>query len=239
MNNIDRAGSPLLQQHRSELLRSLQLLWRPPRPALKAAQPFASEGNSNGVLPTARLRVSTERCFSLASPVSSFDVKVMAHARNFWHCFLFFHLSLQTPNLSMNVLFLSSILVGSLSLTTLAECYHPNGKVQIQANHAPCADVLNNPLNTMCCAINRSNPSEGFVKDGLTADVCLPNGLCKQVSRQDESSPLEPVYFREECTVADWEGGRCLTVCFSNSVCQCPKRFQSRPLICYRSVAML
>ncbi|KAJ4993987.1 hypothetical protein SVAN01_00464 [Stagonosporopsis vannaccii] len=118
----------------------------------------------------------------------------------------------------MRALLFSSISIGILSTSALADCRHPNGDVQTDAYHAPCADVLNNPLNTMCCAIDRPNPSEGFAKDGITADVCLPNGLCKQVSRQDEKTPLKPVYYREECTVAGWKSGKCLSVCLSNSV---------------------
>lgn len=112
-----------------------------------------------------------------------------------------------------------SVIVGALCATTQADCRHPNGNVQTDPYHAPCAEVLNNPLNTMCCAIERPNPTEGLSKNGLAADVCLPNGLCKQSWMQDENSTLQTHYYREECTVTDWKNGKCLTVCLSNSVC--------------------
>ncbi|KAJ8111904.1 hypothetical protein OPT61_g5613 [Boeremia exigua] len=112
----------------------------------------------------------------------------------------------------------ASIIVGLFGITARADCRHPNGNLQTDLYHASCAGVLDNPLNTMCCAIERPNPSEGLSQDGLTADVCLPNGLCKQSSRQDENSSVITTYFREECTVADWKSGKCLSICLSNSV---------------------
>lgn len=122
----------------------------------------------------------------------------------------------QTPRVEMRTVLLS-ILIAALSATAHADCRHPNGNIQTDAYHAPCADVLNDPRNTMCCAIERPNPSGGFIKNGFTADVCLPNGLCKQDYRNDDST-LQTQYWREECTVAGWKSGKCLSVCLSVSV---------------------
>ena len=118
----------------------------------------------------------------------------------------------------MRILVLSAIILNSLITTVHADCRHPNGNVQTDGYHAPCAEVLGNPLNTMCCAIERSNPSEGLSSNGLTADVCLPNGLCKLAWREDENSTMSTRYWREECTVDGWKNGRCLSVCLTNSV---------------------
>jgi hypothetical protein len=111
------------------------------------------------------------------------------------------------------------ILIAALSATAHADCRHPNGNIQTDAYHAPCADVLNDPLNTMCCAIERPNPSGGLAKNGFAADVCLPNGLCQQNWKDAEDSVLQTHYYREECTVAGWKSGKCLSVCLSVSVC--------------------
>lgn len=113
---------------------------------------------------------------------------------------------------------LLAILLGVLGTKTHADCYHPNGLIQTDAYHAPCSDVLNNPLNTMCCAIDRKNPSGGVITDGYSADICLPNGLCKQSWKDNENSTTSTSYYREECTVKDWKSGKCLAVCLSNSV---------------------
>lgn len=126
--------------------------------------------------------------------------------------------TLAITKITMRIPLLSFVLIGALSSTTKADCRHPNGNIQTDPYHAPCADVLDNPLNNMCCAIERPNPSEGFSKDGLSADVCLSNGLCKQSWRQDENSSVTTHYYREECTFTDWKSGKCLSVCLSNSV---------------------
>ncbi|UPX14559.1 uncharacterized protein EKO05_0005037 [Ascochyta rabiei] len=118
----------------------------------------------------------------------------------------------------MSILFLSSILFSVLIATVLADCRHPNGLLQTDPYHAPCSDVLKNPLNTMCCAIDRPNPNGGYSTNGYNADVCLPNGLCQQSWKTSEDSKVTVEYYREECTVKDWTNGKCLSVCLSNSV---------------------
>ena len=75
---------------------------------------------------------------------------------------------------------LFALLLGVLGTGTRADCFHPNGLIETDAYHAPCSEVLDNPLNKMCCAINRKTPSEGISANGYSADLCLPNGLCKQ-----------------------------------------------------------
>ncbi|XP_014557578.1 hypothetical protein COCVIDRAFT_15168 [Bipolaris victoriae FI3] len=113
---------------------------------------------------------------------------------------------------------LFAIIWSALPVAVLSACRHPNGNLQTDAYHAPCAEVLGNPLNTMCCAIERPNPSEGIYANGFAADVCLPNGLCKQAWRRDENSTTNIQYYREECTVEGWKNGSCLSVCLSTSV---------------------
>ena len=111
-----------------------------------------------------------------------------------------------------------SSFLAALIASTNADCRHPNGNIQTDAYHAPCSEKLGNPLNTMCCATERPNPSGGFSADGLSADLCLPNGLCLQSWTPDENSTARFEYYREECTVEGWKNGSCLSVCLSNSV---------------------
>lgn len=110
------------------------------------------------------------------------------------------------------------VLLGTFVASTHADCRHPNGNIQTDAYHTSCSEVLGNPLNTMCCAIDRPNPSGGYSADGLAADICLPNGLCLQKWTPDENSTTRIEYYREECQVEGWKNGSCLSVCLSNSV---------------------
>lgn len=119
---------------------------------------------------------------------------------------------------NMRSITFASVLLGAFVASTHADCRHPNGNIQTDAYHAPCSEALGNPLNTMCCAIDRPNPSGGYSADGLAADLCLPNGLCQQKWTPDENSTTRIEYYREECTVEGWKNGSCLSVCLSNSV---------------------
>lgn len=134
----------------------------------------------------------------------------------------------------MRIVSLSIVLFSFLVPGTRADCHHPNGLIQTDPYHAPCGDVLNNSLNTMCCAIDRPNPPGGFSTNGYNADVCLPNGLCLQSWKRDENSTVTIEYYREECTVQDWKIGKCLSVCLSNSVCNQSVMSAIKQLMCHQ-----
>lgn len=134
----------------------------------------------------------------------------------------------------MHIITSSSILLGVLTSFTHGDCRHPNGNIQTDAYHAPCGEVLGNPLNTMCCAIDRPNPSGGYSSNGLAADKCLPNGLCQLRWIPDDNSTMKTDYWREECTVEGWKNGSCLSVCLSNSVRNTTMHQHSPRLTCFR-----
>jgi hypothetical protein len=95
-----------------------------------------------------------------------------------------------------------------------AACYHPNGIQNTQPHHAPCSNDALNPLSTICCATERPNPAGGLIEDGFTNDICLENGICMNQYQKNRTDPkIYSEYFREECTVQNWQSGKCLTVC--------------------------
>lgn len=58
-----------------------------------------------------------------------------------------------------------------------ATCYFANGtalpKTPDYLEYQAC------PGSSICCGINRTNPSNGDPANGFTRDECLPNGLCQ------------------------------------------------------------
>ncbi|KAL1795495.1 hypothetical protein ACET3X_005719 [Alternaria dauci] len=90
-----------------------------------------------------------------------------------------------------------------LALTTLAaadNCYWRNGGLQTVAKYQPCSNDTSDPLSHICCKI------------GEGEDTCLPNGICQAVAPTDTHYGL---YFRETCTLQNWEAGGCLNLCSS------------------------
>lgn len=102
-----------------------------------------------------------------------------------------------------------------------AQCYTPDGDPG-NNEYEPCNDYVGSNNVRMCCATNRSNPPYGPLDNGTTADLCLPNGLCLNVSlvnNTDGSVENRTAYWRGLCTAAKWKEG-CLPVCTDPSV-QC------------------
>jgi hypothetical protein len=95
-------------------------------------------------------------------------------------------------------------------------CYYPDGHSEQSLVYQPCPG--SNGGTGMCCATNRTNPSGGHLSAGLTADMCLENGLCMNTHTTDDGS-VSTDYWRDQCTVSDWSSGRCLDVCSNGMVC--------------------
>ncbi|KAJ5736655.1 uncharacterized protein N7483_001780 [Penicillium malachiteum] len=98
----------------------------------------------------------------------------------------------------------------------LATCYNPDGSVQDGESYKPCIAI--DGSKTMCCALNRTNPSGGLLSDGWTADICLGNGLCQNIVNgtgdDGESWSLGSTYWRDQCWTSDWNSsGNCLNYC--------------------------
>ncbi|KAJ5722987.1 hypothetical protein N7488_001022 [Penicillium malachiteum] len=98
----------------------------------------------------------------------------------------------------------------------LAACYNPDGSVQDGEAYKPCIAI--DGAKTMCCALNRTNPSGGLLSAGWTADLCLGNGLCQNVVNGTDdgggSYALGSTYWRDQCWTSDWNSsGNCLNYC--------------------------
>ncbi|CAN9480881.1 unnamed protein product [Alternaria alternata] len=95
-------------------------------------------------------------------------------------------------------------------------CYNLNGTAvygwDAGSIYQPCSNDTTSPLSSVCCALNRANPSGGSINDGFTADVCLPSGLCQNILT-DENGSVVTSFWRDYCTSAEWEDGKCLSVC--------------------------
>ncbi|OCL12977.1 hypothetical protein AOQ84DRAFT_226595 [Glonium stellatum] len=95
-------------------------------------------------------------------------------------------------------------------------CYVSNGSAVLNwgpdSVYQPCSDDSSNPLSTICCAINRPNPSGGNITNGFTQDTCLPSGLCENIST-DKNGNIVYAYWRDYCTVSDYTSSKCLDVC--------------------------
>lgn len=93
-------------------------------------------------------------------------------------------------------------------------CYLPNGTAHDDPGTGLCSADPSSPLRNVCCHTRWANPSGGDVKNGPTADICLPNGLCE--NRGNSSIPGEEQaewtrYYKVYCANKDWEG--CLNIC--------------------------
>ncbi|KAF2650986.1 hypothetical protein K491DRAFT_682541 [Lophiostoma macrostomum CBS 122681] len=106
------------------------------------------------------------------------------------------------------------VVLFSLASGVVSTCYWPTGNETYGRDlteHQPCSNDTTSPLSTICCALNRTNPSGGDVIDGRTNDECLPNGVCR--NRVLDHGTMEISYWRETCTSKDWKTGLCLDVC--------------------------
>lgn len=122
---------------------------------------------------------------------------------------------ISTP-LSFLVVF-SSFLVSRVQCM----CYAQNGSAVFnwgpRSIYQPCSNDTSNPLSTICCATNRSNPPGGSIDDGFTADICLPSGLCQNILTDSDGSTVYS-YWRDYCTDSEWREGKCLSVCTGDGV---------------------
>ncbi|KAF2646827.1 hypothetical protein P280DRAFT_464988 [Massarina eburnea CBS 473.64] len=104
------------------------------------------------------------------------------------------------------------VLLGSCFSLVESKCFLPDGSAATNSQWGVCSEDASNPLSSICCALNRTNVAGGKSSDGLTADTCLPNGLCQNES-EDDSGNHHFTYQRAYCTTADWNSGKCLTTC--------------------------
>jgi hypothetical protein len=117
----------------------------------------------------------------------------------------------------MSSVFRLVVVLCTLLTFVRATCYWPPGNATYDRDlyeHQPCSNDTTSPLNTICCALNRTNPSGGDKLQGRTNDECLPNGICR--NRVLDHGTLEISYWRETCTSRDWKTGLCLDVCADN-----------------------
>ncbi|CRG89648.1 hypothetical protein PISL3812_06687 [Talaromyces islandicus] len=94
-----------------------------------------------------------------------------------------------------------------------AVCYYPNGYSEPSTEYEPCNQYSG--ARSMCCGVNRSNPSGGSRENGSTADTCLRNGLCEnrwQDTYDNGTTFVNTAYFRDQCTSTNWEDD-CLNIC--------------------------
>jgi len=122
-----------------------------------------------------------------------------------------------------------SLTLASLFPIASCMCYVSNGSAVLNwgsnSIYQPCSRDSSNPLSTICCAINRSNPPGGNIANGFTQDICLPSGLCQNIL-VDANGDTVYAYWRDYCTVNDYTSSKCLDVCTGNGVCH--ENFQSR-----------
>jgi len=123
--------------------------------------------------------------------------------------------------LCVAAMYLSNTTLTAATLVVLFQnaagmCYNPNGTAvygwDAGSIYQPCSNDTTSPLSSVCCALNRANPSGGSINDGFTADVCLPSGLCQNILT-DENGSVMTSFWRDYCTSAEWEDGKCLGVC--------------------------
>jgi hypothetical protein len=93
-----------------------------------------------------------------------------------------------------------------------AQCYLPNGTVTTDLYHNRCSNDTSNPLNTICCAVDRTPLPGTYAEVGYTKDECLDSGICRN-RYEDAEGRRGVTYWREECTEKDWRSGKCLNVC--------------------------
>lgn len=113
-----------------------------------------------------------------------------------------------------------TILTLLLLLTPLAFsvtiCYNPDKTSSSSTDYEYALCPYENNGSSMCCALNRTNPSGGSIDDGLTADLCLKNGLCQNIQAQDNGEVT--TYFRDLCSTPVWGSEGCLDVCADPNV---------------------
>lgn len=112
-----------------------------------------------------------------------------------------------------------SLTLASLFPIASCMCYVSNGSAVLNwgsnSAYQPCSRDSSNPLSTICCAINRSNPPGGNIANGFTQDICLPSGLCQNIL-VDANGDTVYTYWRDYCTVNDYTSSKCLDVCTGN-----------------------
>ncbi|RYN86201.1 hypothetical protein AA0120_g8293 [Alternaria tenuissima] len=116
---------------------------------------------------------------------------------------------LSQPSISLPLFLLLTTLPSSL-----ATCYLPNGTEHLDSGTSRCASSIDDPLYYTCCQSGWVNPPGGDVKNGPTADECLPNGLCQNrgfSSVQGQEVPGWTHFYRVNCANENWEG--CINVC--------------------------
>lgn len=109
-----------------------------------------------------------------------------------------------------------------LPIRVLSTCYNPDGSVADDHAYQPCIAI--NGAKSMCCALNRTNPSGGHLSNGWVADLCLENGLCQNVVNVTEDGgdnyALSSTFWRDQCWSPDWNSsGNCLNYCMGSTVC--------------------
>lgn len=135
---------------------------------------------------------------------------------------------------------LSSVLalIGITLFASLSEstCYYPSGVIAGNPIYLPC--VMFGETTSMCCATNRTNPAGGDSANGITADQCLPNGLCQNVLKYRNTEgawSTNVTYWRNQCTSMVWTDDGCLNICTDITVCARHYPFASRA---YRSPSL-
>ena len=94
-------------------------------------------------------------------------------------------------------------------------CYKPDGSLA-DGSYVPCQQTGG---VSMCCALNRSNPSGGLLSHGFTVDICLPNGLCRnnfQAANSNGQIVPGTTFWRESCSSPNWSD--CLSICLNQEV---------------------
>lgn len=91
-----------------------------------------------------------------------------------------------------------------------ATCYDLDGSIVTDPAFQPCNAIEG--AVTVCCATNRTNHFGGSSSDGITADQCLPNGLCHNIIIFSPSS-TEERYWRNGCSTSPVDSVHCLDVC--------------------------
>ncbi|PVH91266.1 hypothetical protein DM02DRAFT_664172 [Periconia macrospinosa] len=87
-------------------------------------------------------------------------------------------------------------------------CYYANGTTVERKEFIPCS---NDPVRTICCALNRLNPSGSDISKGWPRDTCLDNGVCS--NNQMNNGQNVTIYTAVFCTNKDITSPDCLDVC--------------------------
>ncbi|KAF2651459.1 hypothetical protein K491DRAFT_781839 [Lophiostoma macrostomum CBS 122681] len=107
------------------------------------------------------------------------------------------------------ILFLLSISATQVS----AQCYLPDGTLEVDPAFVPCRSDTSNPLSHICCGTNRTLAPGSDDKGGTVAaaDECLDNGICR--NRFSHDGVEGTLYNRGACTSEDYMNGECLKIC--------------------------